>query len=199
MRNSLTNQIRSATKLYQTTGFRISKYIFFSYIIFSLCTILSIFLSGFLLFFTSNWKCLVLSNIFYFCGYRLRFSSYVLFFCSLSPCWNQILHYVIKDFNYTSLSKPAFLSPPWWAALSLDINSVGFTPAFSARVLGMTSKDSANLSMAYCSRPAQVWRKTGKTVNGLLAIQVHAIKTLQSHHPNLSLRRGGARHLLVGL
>ena len=87
MRNSLTNQIRSATKLYQTTGFRISKYIFFSYIIFSLCTILSIFLSGFLLFFTSNWKCLVLSNIFYFCGYCLRFSSYALFFCSVSPCW----------------------------------------------------------------------------------------------------------------
>ena len=68
MRNNLTDQIWSATKqqkLYQTTGFRISKYIFFSHIIFSLCTILSIFLSRFLLFFKWNWKFLVLSNIYF--------------------------------------------------------------------------------------------------------------------------------------
>ena len=37
----------------------------FSYIIFNLCTILSIFLSGFRLFFKSNWKFLVLSNIYF--------------------------------------------------------------------------------------------------------------------------------------
>ena len=38
-----------------------------------------------------------------------------------------------------------------------------------------------------------------ESVNGLSAIQVHTVKTLQSQHPNLSLRRRGARHLLVGV
>ena len=34
--------------------------------------------------------------------------------------------------------------------------------------------------MAYCSRPAQVWRKTGQTINDLLAIQAHLVKNLQA-------------------
>ena len=54
------------------------------------------------------------------------------------------------------MSKPAFFSPFWCAAYSLEITSVNFTPAFSPRVLGITSRHSANFCIAYWSNPAHV-------------------------------------------
>ena len=80
--------------------------------------------------------------------------------------------------NYhTSLSNPAFLSPPWWAAYSLEITSVALTPAFSARVLGMISRDSANFWIAYCSSPAQVCVKN-------ITLQLITLDTTRYDHYN---------------
>ena len=49
----------------------------------------------------------------------------------------------------------------WHTAWHVEQVGHTFMPAFSARARTTDSKASANLRMAYCSKPAHVYRKDG--------------------------------------
>lgn len=78
-------------------------------------------------------------------------------FCRFGSCKWGLVHMC------TSMSMPMFLFPSWWAAYSLEMSSLPFTPEFSASARGSASKASANFLMAYCSRPGQDYDTKAKT------------------------------------
>lgn len=99
--------------------------------------------------------------------------------------------------SLTSMSKPMFLLPSWWAAYSLEISSFPFTPEFSARARGKTSKASANFLMEYCSRPGQDCSRTHESSHVTMD-QQRLVKLRPSGEAHSECARNEGTYLSVG-
>ena len=66
----------------------------------------------------------------------------------------------ISSMMFFLMLSPAYTSPASCLFLNSVTKTMGSIPAFSARVLGITSRDWANLSIAYWSRPGWVLAKS---------------------------------------
>jgi len=76
---------------------------------------------------------------------------------------------------------PNVLCPcAWWFLSSVTV-AMGFSPAFSASVNGITSRASANARKQYCSMPVRVWecssRRIASSISGAPPPAISALQT----------------------